>query len=143
MEWLSDPQIWMALLTLTSLEIVLGIDNVIFISILAGKLPTAEQGRARSIGMILAMVMILMMVIAVLGVMAINTSTIDIQIFGNQKRSTESLAPNRRTRFEPEVSQTRLPAATQRPSAETVIWRGVSPPVLQVATSAPGSRFHR
>ena len=40
MEWLNDPQAWIALLTLTLLEIVLGIDNVIFISILAGKLPT-------------------------------------------------------------------------------------------------------
>ncbi len=55
MEWLADPNTWIQLLTLTSLEIVLGIDNVIFISILAGKLPQHEQGRARNIGLILAM----------------------------------------------------------------------------------------
>jgi len=55
MAWLSDPNAWVQLLTLTSLEIVLGIDNVIFISILAGKLPQHEQGRARNIGLILAM----------------------------------------------------------------------------------------
>ena len=57
MEWMSDPKAWMGLLTLTALEIVLGIDNVIFISILAGKLPAAQQGKARRIGLALAMVM--------------------------------------------------------------------------------------
>ncbi|HEY0158741.1 MAG TPA: TerC family protein, partial [Thermoanaerobaculia bacterium] len=51
MEWLSDPQAWIALLTLTLLEIVLGIDNVIFISILAGKLPPADQKKARNLGL--------------------------------------------------------------------------------------------
>lgn len=55
MEWLSDPQAWLALVTLTVLEIVLGIDNIIFIAILAGKLPAAQQGRARTIGLALAM----------------------------------------------------------------------------------------
>lgn len=55
MEWISDPQAWVALLTLTALEIVLGIDNVIFISILAGKLPKKEQARGRQVGLIVAM----------------------------------------------------------------------------------------
>ena len=55
MEWLSDPQAWLALVTLTVLEIVLGVDNVIFIAILAGKLPQAEQSKARTIGLALAM----------------------------------------------------------------------------------------
>jgi predicted tellurium resistance membrane protein TerC len=55
MEWLTDAEIWIALLTLTSLEIVLGIDNIVFISILAGKLPPAQQGRARTLGLALAM----------------------------------------------------------------------------------------
>ena len=52
---LTDPQIWIALVTLTALEIVLGIDNIIFISILAGKLPENQQDRARKIGLSLAM----------------------------------------------------------------------------------------
>ena len=56
MEWLSDPQAWIALLTLTLLEIVLGIDNVIFISILAGKLPAKDQKKARTIGLMGALV---------------------------------------------------------------------------------------
>lgn len=55
MEWLTDPQVWLALATLTALEIVLGIDNIIFISILAGKLPTHQQERARLAGLGLAM----------------------------------------------------------------------------------------
>jgi predicted tellurium resistance membrane protein TerC len=56
MEWLTDPQGWISLLTLTILEIVLGIDNIIFISILAGKLPEREQARGRTIGLGLAMI---------------------------------------------------------------------------------------
>jgi len=55
MEWLTDPQVWMALVTLTALEIVLGIDNIIFISIQAGKLPVHQQEKARLLGLGLAM----------------------------------------------------------------------------------------
>jgi predicted tellurium resistance membrane protein TerC len=57
MEWLSNPESWVALLTLTVLEIVLGIDNVIFISILAGKLAKDQQAKARRVGLGLAMFM--------------------------------------------------------------------------------------
>ncbi len=56
MDWLTNPEIWISLLTLTALEIVLGIDNIIFISILAGKLPAAEQAKARQTGLMLALV---------------------------------------------------------------------------------------
>ena len=55
MDWLTNPEIWIALLTLTVLEVVLGIDNVIFISILAGKLPAGQQRQARQLGLALAM----------------------------------------------------------------------------------------
>jgi predicted tellurium resistance membrane protein TerC len=55
MEWASNPEMWIALLTLTALEIVLGIDNVVFISILAAKLPAAQQKTARRVGLSLAM----------------------------------------------------------------------------------------
>jgi predicted tellurium resistance membrane protein TerC len=57
MEWLSDPSVWIAFLTLTLLELVLGIDNIVFISILSGKLPAEQQSRARYIGLALALVM--------------------------------------------------------------------------------------
>ncbi|NMZ59742.1 TerC family protein [Pseudomonas nitroreducens] len=55
MEWLTSPEIWVAFLTLTALEIVLGIDNIIFISILVGRLPPAQQPKARFFGLALAM----------------------------------------------------------------------------------------
>ena len=55
MDWLTAPNAWIALLTLTVLEIVLGIDNIVFISILAGKLPDDQRKRARTIGLVLAM----------------------------------------------------------------------------------------
>jgi len=55
MDWISDPEIWIALLTLTALESVLGIDNIVFISILAGKLPGPDQSRARRTGLLAAM----------------------------------------------------------------------------------------
>ena len=57
MDWITDPTIWGALLTLTALEIVLGVDNIIFISILTGKLPADQQERARYLGLGAAMVM--------------------------------------------------------------------------------------
>ncbi|MCX6552442.1 MAG: TerC family protein [Acidobacteria bacterium] len=56
-EWLTNPQTWIGLITLTSLEVVLGVDNVIFVSILASKLPRAQQPRARRVGLFLAMFM--------------------------------------------------------------------------------------
>ncbi len=57
MDWLASPEAWIALLTLTALEIVLGVDNIIFISILVGRLPPEQRARARIIGLGLAMVM--------------------------------------------------------------------------------------
>ena len=55
MDWVTDPQAWIALLTLTALEIVLGIDNIVFISILAEKLPKEQEARGRSVGLLGAM----------------------------------------------------------------------------------------
>jgi len=55
-EWLADPSAWVALATLTVLEIVLGVDNIIFISILAGRLPADQQAKARRVGLLLAMI---------------------------------------------------------------------------------------
>jgi predicted tellurium resistance membrane protein TerC len=56
MAWLSDPQIWASLLTLTALEIVLGVDNLVFIAILAGRLPRERQSAARRVGLSLALI---------------------------------------------------------------------------------------
>lgn len=71
MEWLSDPQIWIAFLTLSVLELVLGIDNIIFISILSGKLPAEQQPRARFIGLALALVMRVILLFSLTWVMGL------------------------------------------------------------------------
>jgi len=69
MEWLTSPETWIALLTLTVLEIVLGIDNIIFISILAGKLPAGQQRRARNVGLTLAMVTRILLLLSLTSIM--------------------------------------------------------------------------
>ena len=56
MGWLTDPQVWASLVTLTALEIVLGIDNLVFIAIVAGRLPPARQNSARQVGLALALI---------------------------------------------------------------------------------------
>ena len=56
MEWATNPEIWISLVTLTLLEIVLGIDNIVFISILSGKLPVEQQKKARRVGLALALI---------------------------------------------------------------------------------------
>ncbi len=71
MDWLTDPQIWIAFATLTVLELVLGIDNVIFISILSGKLPAEQQPKARFIGLILALVMRVILLLSLTWVMGL------------------------------------------------------------------------
>jgi predicted tellurium resistance membrane protein TerC len=65
MEWLTSPEAWVALLTLTVLEIVLGIDNIVFISILAGKLPPDQQARARRWGLTAAMLMRILLLLSI------------------------------------------------------------------------------
>lgn len=65
MDWIGDPQAWIGFVTLTVLEIVLGIDNVVFISILAGKLPAEQRARARRVGLGLAMVLRILMLLSI------------------------------------------------------------------------------
>jgi predicted tellurium resistance membrane protein TerC len=70
---LDDPNAWMALLTLTAMEIVLGVDNIIFISILTSKLPPAQQGRTRSIGLGVAMLSRLALLFSLTWIMRLTT----------------------------------------------------------------------
>jgi predicted tellurium resistance membrane protein TerC len=65
MSWITSPEAWIALATLTALEIVLGIDNIIFISILSSKLPLAQQAKARQLGLILAMGMRILLLLSI------------------------------------------------------------------------------
>ncbi len=73
LEWILDPAAWMALATLTLLEIVLGIDNIIFISILVGKLPAAQRQRARVLGLAGAMVTRILLLLSLAWVMRLTT----------------------------------------------------------------------
>lgn len=69
MEWLANPEIWVAFATLTVLEIVLGIDNIIFISILTGRLPPQQRARARFLGLALAMIMRILLLFSLAWIM--------------------------------------------------------------------------
>jgi len=73
MEWLTDPQVWISLLTLTVLEVVLGIDNLVFISILAGKLAAEQQARARKTGLALALITRILLLCALTWIMRLTT----------------------------------------------------------------------
>ncbi|MFT3868040.1 MAG: TerC family protein [Nibricoccus sp.] len=83
MEWLTDPQIWISLLTLTGLEIVLGIDNIIFISILAGKLPAEKQGKARQVGLMLALITRILLLFSITWLMRLTTPLFTFPIVGH------------------------------------------------------------
>ncbi len=71
MEWLTDPQAWIAFFTLVVLELVLGVDNVIFISILSGKLPKGQQARARTLGISLAIITRIMLLFSLSWIMGL------------------------------------------------------------------------
>ncbi len=73
MELLSNPEIWISLVTLTVLEIVLGIDNIVFISILSGKLPEHQQKNARQLGLALAMITRVLLLLSITWVMSLTS----------------------------------------------------------------------
>src|ERR1044072_6624300 len=81
MEWILDPQIWIGLLTLTALEIVLGIDDIVFISILAGRLPGRSQKKARIWGLALAMIMRVLLLLSLSWIMKLTEPLFTITQF--------------------------------------------------------------
>jgi len=82
MELLSDPQAWLAFATLTALGIVLGIDNIIFISILVGRLPKNVQQRARTIGLALAMITRILLLLSITWVMSLSADLFSVGSLG-------------------------------------------------------------
>ena len=82
MDFLTEPATWLSLITLTAMEIVLGIDNVIFISILVDKLPAGQQGRARKLGLGLALILRLALLFAITWVMGLTAPI--FTIIGNE-----------------------------------------------------------
>jgi predicted tellurium resistance membrane protein TerC len=81
MEQLANPEIWIALATLTALELVLGIDNIIFISILAAKLPPAQRNKARRVGILLAAVTRIALLLAIVWIVGLTAPL--FSLFGN------------------------------------------------------------
>ena len=82
MEWLLDPQAWIALFMLTALEIVLGVDNIIFISILAGRLPEHQRQRARTLGLAFAMFTRIALLLSLAWVMTLTEPLFSIPVVG-------------------------------------------------------------
>jgi predicted tellurium resistance membrane protein TerC len=80
MEWLLDPHAWLALATLTALEIVLGVDNIIFISVLCGRLPEHQRAKARTIGLVLAMVSRLALLFALTWIMTLTAPLFEVPV---------------------------------------------------------------
>jgi predicted tellurium resistance membrane protein TerC len=78
LHWLTDPQTWASLLTLTALEIVLGIDNLVFIAILAGRLPLERQARARRVGLALALITRLALLASILWIIGLTRPLFEI-----------------------------------------------------------------
>jgi len=78
MDMLTDPQVWLAFATLTALEIVLGIDNIIFISILVGRLPKEQQARGRTFGLALAMITRILLLLSITWVMGLSAELFSI-----------------------------------------------------------------
>ena len=83
MAWFHDPQAWIALVTLTGLEIVLGIDNIIFISILAGKLPEKDRGRARRLGLAAAMLTRIGLLLSIVWLARMTTPLFTVPVLGH------------------------------------------------------------
>lgn len=81
MEWIVNPEIWISLLTLTVLEIVLGIDNIVFISILAGKLPIEQQKKARTLGLALALITRVLLLLSLKWIMSLTAPLFNIGDF--------------------------------------------------------------
>ncbi len=80
MAWLTEPQTWISLITLIVLELVLGVDNVIFISILAGKLPRDKQSRARTIGLLLAIITRVLLLLSLSWLVGLEAALFDIAL---------------------------------------------------------------
>ncbi|MFC6083403.1 TerC family protein [Sphaerisporangium aureirubrum] len=78
MDWVADPGIWIGFLTLVALEIVLGIDNIVFISILSGKLPPEQRDRARKLGLALALITRLALLLALSWVVRLTDPLFDV-----------------------------------------------------------------
>lgn len=132
MDWLSDPKIWLGLLTLTSLEIVLGIDNIVFISILAGRLPAFSQRKARLWGLALALIMRILLLLSLSWVMGLTRPLVTLGSYALSGRALILIGGGlfllaKSTR---EIHHNLEEAADRTPSTKQVSFSGV---LIQIA----------
>jgi predicted tellurium resistance membrane protein TerC len=92
MDWITQPETWIAFLTLVALELVLGVDNVIFISILAGKLPQEQQARARTTGILLAVITRILLLLSLRWIVGLTDALFSIYGFDVSGRDLVLLA---------------------------------------------------
>ena len=88
----ADPQIWISLLTLTFLEVVLGVDNIIFVSILSNKLPAHQQNRARNIGLFFAMIFRVGLLLTISWLIGLNDPVLTLDWFNDPQNPGNALA---------------------------------------------------
>jgi len=92
MDWITQPETWIAFITLVALELVLGVDNVIFISILAGKLPQEQQQRARTTGIMLAVITRVLLLLSLSWIISLEEDVLSIGSFHFSGRDLVLLA---------------------------------------------------
>ena len=88
----ADPQIWISLLTLTFLEVVLGVDNIIFVSILSNKLPAHQQNRARNIGLFFAMIFRVGLLLTISWLIGLSDPVLTLDWFNDPQNLGNALA---------------------------------------------------
>ena len=118
MEWIADPTAWLGLLTLIVLEIVLGIDNLVFIAILADKLPPEQRDRARVIGLSLALIMRLGLLASMVWLVTLTDPLIEVLRDEGKKVLAQASADVKAQGLEPE---TRLMAALGERAADLIV----------------------
>ena len=92
MDWITDPSVWVGLATLIALELVLGVDNLIFIAIVADKLPPAERDRARILGLSLALLMRLALLGSISWMMSMKATLFSVWRFEFSWRKVEPIS---------------------------------------------------
>ncbi len=142
MEWIADPSIWAGLVTLVVIELVLGIDNSVFIAILAEKLPPAQRDRARITGLMLAMVMRLLLLASISRLVTLTKPLIVFHDFSFSARDLIMLFGGLFLLFKATVEfnerlEGKTAITTQRKGAK--FWAVVA----QIVCSTPSSRLTR
>ncbi len=78
MTWMAEPEAWLALATLATLEVVLGVDNIVMLIVLTGRLPAAQQIRARRVGLVLALALRILLLLSLTWLLGLNAPLFEL-----------------------------------------------------------------